>query len=392
MLKNSTESYIGGDKWKFSDRIYLKLTGKKVKSKYNPKIFVFIKQLQGILPKKKVIGLFWSTPTFKEIDCHYLFHVYDKSKVDYVISTSSANTVESMARTIKKYNQESHKNIKAILLVPELSSYKVAKSAIDDNPYINYIVLKNSTLDSIREFAVKLEEKISKNYSVVSANADLKTAAYAQMGFVLNNFNLMNENTCFVQTVSGGVGPVGIIESAYQLNVTPEILVIQPVNGKSTPIIDALNEHSCGKDPLSIFEERNYETSSIETTLGSTKPIYAIKKFIKWRENGGRILASQITREDLFQNKDFILDVLVGAGIYPNNEIGMKLFELEKSGFMAFIGVIKSANQINSKNIVINFTGRYLNNHSSIPIPAKPHVLFNPSNGIEELLNILKIK
>ena len=64
-------------------------------------------------------------------------------------------------------------------------------------------------------------------------------------------YNLMNEDTCFVQTVSGGVGPTGFIEAAYKLNVRPELLVVQPINGKSTPTVDALKEHSNGGDPVS---------------------------------------------------------------------------------------------------------------------------------------------
>ncbi|MHA1438258.1 MAG: hypothetical protein ACTSPD_11825 [Promethearchaeota archaeon] len=383
--------YIGGNKWKLSDEIYLKLTGKKVNSKYNPKISVCIKELPKVIPKKKLFGLFWSTPTFKDTDCYYLFHVYDKTQIDFVISTSSANTVESMARVIKEYNHNSKKNIKALLFVPELSAYKVAESAIHNNPYIHYIILKNSTLDSIRAFAQKLNKFITNKKNVVSSDVDLKTSAYAQIGFLLNDYGILNEECCFVQTVSGGIGPAGLIESAYKLKVNPEILIVQPKNNNSTPIVDALTAHLDGKNPLSIFEHKKYETSDIEPTLGSTKPIYAIEKFIKWRENEGEILSILISKEELFQYQQTILKFLVKAGIYPKKNLGQKLFNLEKSGFIAFAGALKAANKIKSKNIIVNFTGRYLDNDLKLPTTALPHIIFNPAEGYQKLLSLMKI-
>lgn len=389
MLKNS---YIGGDKWKFSDKIYAKLTNKKVNSNYNPIISVFIKKLPGILLNKELFGFFWSTPTFKDTDSNYLLHTIDNEEIDYIVSTSSGNTVEGMARTIKNYNQASNKNIISILLVPELSAHKVSKSVIEDNPYVKYVVLKNSTLDSTRDLAKKLIKRLSNKYKVICAKADLKTAAYSQIGLVLNDNNLLNEDTCFVQTVSGGVGPAGLIESSYQLKTNPEILVIQPSNGKSAPIVDALNNHSKGGDPLLIFDDTDYVTSQIEPTLGSTKPVYAIDKFIQWRKNGGRIFPSVVNRDDLARYKDKILNVLVEAGVYPTKKCGLKLFELEKSGFMAFTGAITSANRIKSKNIVVNFTGRYPDHLSTVPIPANPHILFDPLEDLKRLLSLLDLK
>ncbi len=50
--------YVGGDKWNFSDEIYFKLTKKRVKSSYNPKIFVSIEKIPDIIPNKNVYGLF----------------------------------------------------------------------------------------------------------------------------------------------------------------------------------------------------------------------------------------------------------------------------------------------------------------------------------------------
>ncbi len=385
-------SYIGGDKWKFSDKIYAKLTNKKVSSNYNPTISVVIKKLPGILPNKELFGFFWSTPTFKDADSSYLLHTIDNEEIDYIVSTSSGNTVEGMARTIKNYNQESNKNIIAILLVPELSAYKVSKSVIEDNSYVKYVVLKNSTLDSTRDFAKKLINRLLNKYKVICAKADLKTAAYSQIGLVLNDNNLLNEDTCFVQTVSGGVGPAGLIEAAYQLKANHEILVIQPWNGKSAPIIDALNNHSKGGDPLSIFDDTGYVTSQIEPTLGSTRPFYAIDKFIQWRENGGRIFPSVVNIKELEKYKDKILNALVKAGVYPTKSCGLKLFELEKSGFMAFTGAITSADRIESKNIVVNFTGRYPDQLSTIPVQASPHILFDPSEELKRLLSLLDLK
>ncbi|MFX1305135.1 MAG: hypothetical protein ACFE9X_17400 [Promethearchaeota archaeon] len=391
-MKNKIfENYIGGYKWRSSDKIYYKLTGKKIKSKYFPTIPISVRYLPDLIPDKNVYGLFWSTPTFKDTDCQYLFHVYDENDVDFIISTSSGNTVESMAKIIKTYNQESKKNIKAILLVPKISSYKVCNSVIENNPYVNYIVLENSTLDSTRDFAEKLKDKILENYNVVLADADLKTAAYSQIGFVLEQMNDFNDDFCFVQTVSGGVGPAGVIEYALQSNINPEILVVQPLNNKSTPVIDALNEHSLGNDPFEIFEKYVYETPDIETTLGSTKPIYAIKKYIKWREKGGRIFGTKILKEDILNRKEDILKTLVNAGFYPTLDLALKFFELEKSGIMAFIGAVNSIKKIESNNIIVNFTGRLPNISSTLPSPATPHLLHKPDQGIEKVIKMLNI-
>ncbi|MFX1366406.1 MAG: hypothetical protein ACFFCE_01870 [Promethearchaeota archaeon] len=385
------ESYIGGYKWRSSDKIYYKLTGRKINSKYFPTIPVSVSYLPDLIPNKNLFGLFWSTPTFKDTDCQYLFHVYDEYDIDIVISTSSGNTVESMANVIKRYNQESKKKIKAILLVPEISSFKVSKNAIENNPYVYYIVLKNSTLDSIREFASKLKEKLLERFNVILADANLKTAAYSQVGFVLDHMNLLNDDVCFVQTVSGGVCPAGVIEYASLYDINPEFLVVQPFDSKTTPIIDALNEHSVGHDPFEIFKKQNYETSNIETTLGSTKPLYAIEKFIQWREHGGKVLAAKISQEELCNQKNKVLKLLVDVGIYPTIDLALKFFELEKSGIIAFIGAIKSAKKINSNNIIVNFTGRYPEKNSFFPSSATPHILYNPEQGIEHLITMLNI-
>ncbi len=383
--------YVGGEKWNFSDEIYMNLTKKRIKSNYNPKIFTTIKKIPNLIPNKEVFGLFWSTPTFKDVDCYYLLRLSNANNIDYIVSASSGNTVESMARTIKKYNSEKHKNIKAILLVPELSSYKVSVSAIYNNPYVKFIVLKNSTLDSTRQFARELIDSLNANYKVVCADANKKTAAYAQIGFALKEERLLNDNVCYVQTVSGGVGATGFIESALQLRANPEILVIQPFSEKSTPIVDALFKHSNGKDPLSIFKNGKYTTSRIEPTLGSGHPLYAIDKFIQWREKGGRIIPGRITKEDLVMHKEKILNALVNAGVYPNKDIGSKLYDLEKSGFIAFIGAIVFANKIESSNIVINFTGRYPDADTLIPRPATPHLIYEPSKGVQELIKNLNL-
>ncbi len=385
------ESYVGGYKWRSSDKIYYKLTGRKINSKYFPTISVSVSYLPDLIPNKNLFGLFWSTPTFKDTDCQYLFHVYDEYDIDFVISTSSGNTVESMANVIKRYNQESKKKIKAILLVPEISSFKVSKNAIENNPYVYYIVLKNSTLDSIREFANKLKEKLLERFNVILADANLKTAAYSQVGFVLDQMNLLNDDICFVQTVSGGVCPAGVIEYASFYNINPELLVVQPFNSKTTPIIDALNEHSLGHNPFEIFKKWNYKTSNIETTLGSTKPLYAIEKFIQWRENGGKVLAAKISQKELCNQKNIVLKLLVDAGIYPTIDLALKFFELEKSGIIAFIGAIKSAKEITSNNIIVNFTGRYPEKSSILPSSATPHVLYDPDQGIEQLIKMLNI-
>ncbi|MFX1376972.1 MAG: hypothetical protein ACFFA0_14295 [Promethearchaeota archaeon] len=385
------KSNIGGSNWIYSDKIYYKLTGKKIQSNYFPIIPISVRYFPELVPNKKLFCLLWSTPTFKDTDCQYLLHVYDENDVDYIISTSSGNTVEAMARTIKKYNNESKKEIKAILLVPDISSFKVSKSAIENNPYVKYIVLRNSTLDSVREFYTKLKKKLSESYKVVSADSNLKTAAYGQIGFVLDDMNLLNNDTCFVQTVSGGPGPVGFLEYASQVNLNPELLVVQPISNVSTPIVDALDEHAIGNNPLGVFEKKTYETSNIETTLGSTKPIYAIEKFINWRNNGGTIITSQVSNDDILNQKENLLKELVNANIYPTLNLGLKFFELEKSGLIALIGAINSAKNIKSKNIIVNFTGRFPENISIIPRSATPHRIYDPAQGIRKFIEILNL-
>ncbi|MFX1276236.1 MAG: hypothetical protein ACFFAT_14500, partial [Promethearchaeota archaeon] len=184
---------------------------------------------------------------------------------------------------------------------------------------------------------------------------------------------------------------MGFIEASNELNVKPEILVIQPINGNSVPIIDALDEHSRGNDPISIIEHGNYETSTIETTLGSTRPIYAVKKYIKWREDGGRISGTRVINNELLKYRNKVLKFLIEAGIYPNEELGLHYYELEKSGFIAFTGTFNSIDIIESENIVINFTGRYIDPTSTFPKTATPHILFDPLKGIDELLKVLEL-
>ncbi|MHA2008961.1 MAG: hypothetical protein ACXABO_15910 [Promethearchaeota archaeon] len=386
-----TNNYIGGDNWEFSDIIYHKLTGKTVASNYQPRFSITVKELPNFLPSKNIFGLFWSTPTFKDTDSNYLFHLYDNDNIEYVVSPSSGNTVEGMARATRNYNQKKKKNVYAILLVPNLSAYKVSQSALENNPYAKYVVLKNSTLHDTRIFAKKLMKHLSNSFKVIQATHHTKTAAYAQIGLVLKNLNLMKNNTCYVQTVSGGVGPAGLIEAAFQLKLNPEILIVQPSNGKSTPIVDALNTHSSGNDPMSIFSNGRYSTSLIEPTLGSTHPLYAIKKFIKWRENGGTILPVAVIEEELTHYKNKIINSLVKAKIYPNKEVGMKLFNLEKSGFIAFVGAIISANKIEANNIIVNFTGRYPDPNLIVPKAATPYLLYDPINGVKELIRTLNL-
>ncbi|MFX1297733.1 MAG: hypothetical protein ACFFD2_23160, partial [Promethearchaeota archaeon] len=279
----------------------------------------------------------------------------------------------------------------AILLVPDISSFKVDKRVIEDNKNVKYIVLKNSNLDNIRLFASNLKEAMSKKYSIIIADVSLKTAAYAQIGLVLNEMDLMNDDTCIVQTVSGGVGPAGVIESAYKLKANPEFLVVQPLDGNSAPIVDALEVHSKGNNPLSIFKKKQYEIPKIEKTLGSTKPIYSIEKFIKWRENGGQILGSYVPKDQILKYRSKILKILVKSRIYQSKVIGSKLFNLEKSGFIAFIGTILSQNQIKSNNVIVNFTGRCLESNAPFPTSATPYIKFDPTVGCSKLLKALDL-
>jgi len=384
-------NYIGGGKWEFSDQVLQKLTGQIVRSNYNPRLPIQIIEIPNLLPNKKVFGLFWGTPTFKDADCNYLLHIFDDNDIDYVVSPSSGNTVEGMARALRNYNVKMGKNIRAILLVPELSAYKVSRNVTENNPYVKFVVLKNSTLDRTRVFAKRLIDLLSSNYKVIHANPDVKTAAYAQIGFILRENSLLSNDTCYVQTVSGGVGPAGLIEAAYKFNLNPEILVVQPLNRRTSPIIDALNAHSRGYNPLSVFENIKYATSQIEPTLGSGKPVYAINKYIQWRENGGRIVPAKINEENLNYYKNKILNCLVKARIYPNTEIGMKFFDIEKSGFMAFVGAMIYANNIKAKEVIINFTGRYPDPNEIFPKSATPDIIFNRSKCVEDLIRRLEI-
>lgn len=388
----NNKKIFGGDHWKFSDTIYFNLKGKSVKSDYNPTFPIMVKEIPNLLFNKKLFGIFWDTPTFKDTDCNYLFHVHDLSHIDYVISTSSGNTVEAMARAIKTYNEKRNKNVKAILLVPEVSAYKVSQSAIENNRYIKYVVLKNFTLDETRDFAKKLFLYLSNSFKVIHADPDIKTAAYAQLGVILKSYNLMNDNVCYVQTVSGGVGSIGLIESAIQYKENPEVLLVQPSNGNSAPIIDALNAHSNGNDPFSIFSDHTYKTPRFEPTLGSTKPIYAIKKFIEWREVEGRIIPVGVLEEKLNYYKNKILHNLIQEEIYPSKYIGLKLFDLEKSGFIAFTGAIIASNKIKANNIVVNFTGRYPDPKLIIPKTAKPHFVYKPTENIKDFISKLNLQ
>jgi len=374
------KSQIGGKRWSFSDKIYEKLTQTKVSSEFNPVLSSSIIEFPPFIKEKRIFGLVWETPTFKDIDCNYLFHVYDKIPTDIIISTSSGNTVEGVARTIKKYNEIRHKHLNAILIVPEVSAFKVSQSAILQNPHVTLIVLKNSTLDSIREVALKLKNALSESFHVSMASDDLKTCAYAQMGLVLNDSNLLDENTCYVQTVSGGVGPVGVIECARELKKPLNLMVVQPVNGTPGALVDALNAHSKGLDPNVVLQTGKYKTSAIEPTLGSTKPYYALKKFIDWREAGRTVLGVSITRDFLFQCKKQILDLLVLRGVYPNYTCGSSFFEIEKSAFIAIAGVIRAAREIQAPKIVINFTGKRPDSNTLDFISATPHFSFDPKS------------
>jgi hypothetical protein len=157
------------------------------------------------------------------------------------------------------------------------------------------------------------------------------------------------------------------------------------------PIVDALNEHTIGNQPLDVFKKRTYETSDIEPTLGSTRPIYAIERFIRWREHGGRILTSQVSENDILNNKEKVIKELIKTKIYPSYKLGLKFFELEKSGLIAFIGAINATKNIKSKNIVVNFTGRYPENTSAMPISATPHEYYDPNRGIKQFMETLNV-
>ena len=84
--------------------------------------------------------------------------------------------------------------------------------------------------------------------------------------------------------------------------------------------------------------------------------------------------------------------MLINSGIYPSKEIGNKLFDLEKSGFIAFIAAIISEREIEADNIVVNFTGRYIEANSQFPEPATPHIRYNPNEGPSKLLELLELK
>ena len=349
---------MGGNRWGFSDAIYQRLAQVRVESTFNPTIRAFISGLPPLIPQKKVFALFWDAPTFKDVDCNYLLHVLDQSNPELIISTSSGNTVEGVARTLRSYNVETGKEIQAILLVPQMSAYKVSAQTIDNNPYVKFVVLRNATLDSTREFADLLKTALSETRRVASASEDLKTSAYAQMGLVLDDAGLFRDDACYVQTVSGGVGPAGILEAACEMGRNPELLIVQPANGTAGPIVDALITHEEGGNPFALLETGHYETSHLEPTLGSTKPTYAVEKLVNWRESGGKLSATSVTGDYLLQQKNNILKFLVQLGIYSNNRVGKRYFDIEKSGFIAIAGAMQAARHIRASNIVINFTGR----------------------------------
>ena len=85
------------------------------------------------------------------------------------------------------------------------------------------------------------------------------------------------------------------------------------------------------------------------------------------------------------------MNTLVKVGVYPSKEIGLKLFKIEKSGFMAFVGAITSAPKIESNNIIINFTGRYPESNMTNFTSATPYLIYNPSKGVRKLVRALNI-
>ena len=132
-------------------------------------------------------------------------------------------------------------------------------------------------------------------------------------------------------------------------------------------------------------------TPDIEKTLGSAKPLYAIRKYIQWRENGGKIKGARVTLEELSKNKERVLKMLIDVGVYPNEEIGLKYYELEKSGFMAIIAALNSIKDIKANNIIINFTGRFMDPDVKIPITATPDLIIDPSKGIDHFIEALNL-
>lgn len=380
-----------GDKnWRFSDDVLKKLTGKNISSDYSPTLSVSLIEFPNLAEGKKFYVLFWGTPTFKDIESQYLFHVFDHEDYDLIISTSSGNTVEGMARSIKIYNEKMGKNKKVLLLVPELSSYKVSESVIVDNPYVIYVVLKNSTLDSTREYAQIIKNNLNNKIKIITSNSDIKTAAYSQIGLILQGTNLLNSNTCYVQTVSGGVGPTGLMEASKLLDKKPELMIIQPKESISGPVIQALNEDSLGNDPFSIFKKIKFQTPLMEPTLGSTKPIYVIEKLLEWRENKGIVYTGDVSETDLTENLAILFKRLIESGIFRNMSECEKYFKVEKSGFIALKGAILHSDKINADNIVVNFTGRRPMLDTNI-IPAKPHIIIDPyKDKIDLIIKLTK--
>lgn len=381
-MPEKVETYVGGGKWEFSDAIYQRLTCNTVRSNFNPSIRAFIADMGTLIPDKQTFCIYWDAPTFKDIDCNYLLHVVDQCNPNLILSTSSGNTVEGLARIIQRYNDDTGNSVEAILLVPEISAYKVSARTIHDNPHVKYLVLRNATLDSTRAYATKLFAALSETRHVVVASEDLKAAAYAQMGLMLDGVNLFDDEMCYVQTVSGGVGPAGIMEAAHEMGRDPELLVIQPINGTPGPIVDALVEHTAGRDPLLLLHEGHYETSQIEPTLASTMPIYTVNKLVSWREAGGRVGGTSVPWNYLRQQKDRILKALVRIGVYSDARIGQYFFDIEKSGFLAIAGAMLAAQSIQSQKIIINFTGRRPESVSpgiSDFEVATPHFFFDPT-------------
>lgn len=381
-MQDNLETFAGGDRWSFSDGIYQRLTGNTVLSGYNPTIRAFVAELDGLIPDKQVFCLFWDAITFKEIDCNYFMHVVDGSSPDLLISTSSGNTVEGLARAIRQYCDSTGNTINAILIVPEISAYKVSATAIQNNPHVKYVVLRNATLDSTRAHANELLAALSETRRVAVASEDLKAAAYAQMGLLLDDAGLFDDDTCYVQAVSGGVGPSGIVEGAIELGRKPGVLVVQPDNEKQSPMVDALAEYAAGRDPVRLLQEGNYQTSEFEPTLGSTKPLYTVNKLVRWKEAGGWVAGASLPQEFLMWHKDMILRALVNAGVYENEQVGNRCFDREKSGFMAVAGAMLAAKSIESERIVINFTGRRPEPDDPITTrfqAAVPHLSYDPA-------------
>ncbi|GAB4311164.1 MAG: hypothetical protein Kow0069_11460 [Promethearchaeota archaeon] len=396
----------GGPNWHFSDELYREATSEVVESGHAPLLRADVREVPGLVPGKRSFVVLWSTPTFKDVDGHYAFRVLDSRlgglsqggprggvEQTWALVPSSGNTAEGAARAAALYQAQTGARVAALLLVPEVSAYKVASEAVDWNPAAKLVVVRNSSLDELRELAVEVGAALEERAGVraFTAGFDLKAAAHAQVALVLKDAGLLDAEACYVQAVSGGAGPAGFTDGAARLGANPEVLLVQPREEGASPLVEALDVHERGGDPLAFLSDVAHEPSKFEPTLASTNPAPAVEKLVRWKVAGGRLRTEKVSPGDLLKVRGTLARALVRTGAFSTAAQALHYFEVEKSGFLALAGAAAAAleGKLEAPNVVVNFTGRLPSNISGFHRPATPADVAAPSELVEAALGLV---